>query len=266
MGKHAVAAVKPAVGPPDEAVQRLVRVLIAPAVEQHLRRAVGAVVAVGIGNEQQLRRCADPDAAEAHSNPLTRFSFSANTVRLSNWPSPSASSKIRIRSWASASGSAARIAVGLGDPQPAAIVDGHGDRLPHVRLAGKSGDRKALGQLHGLGRGLGRQAGKIVLIVGPRQTGWAGRKAGLVLWKRKSSKFRCPQPPLCRSTRRMKIYFPSCGFRSTATGVISSASSPEALKITWPYPCDQLTARFGVPAAADAERRERVGHCEGNRG
>ena len=39
MREDAVAAVEPAVGAPGEGVERLVRVLIAPAVEQDLRRA-----------------------------------------------------------------------------------------------------------------------------------------------------------------------------------------------------------------------------------
>ena len=38
---------------------------IAPAVEQDLRLAVGLVVAVLVGNEQQVRGRADPHAAEA---------------------------------------------------------------------------------------------------------------------------------------------------------------------------------------------------------
>jgi hypothetical protein len=46
-----------------------VRVLLAPAVEPHLRGAVGPVVAVAVGEEQQLRRGADPDAAEADLQP-----------------------------------------------------------------------------------------------------------------------------------------------------------------------------------------------------
>ena len=65
VGEDAVAAVEPAVGAPDEGVERLVGVLLAPAVEQDLRRTVGPVVAVSVGNEQQVRGRADPDAAEA---------------------------------------------------------------------------------------------------------------------------------------------------------------------------------------------------------
>ena len=46
-------------------VERLVRVVLAPAVEQDLGRAVGPVVAVLVGDEQEVRGRADPDAAEA---------------------------------------------------------------------------------------------------------------------------------------------------------------------------------------------------------
>ena len=40
-------------------------VVLAPAVEQDLGRAVGPVVAVAVGDEQKMRGRADPDAAEA---------------------------------------------------------------------------------------------------------------------------------------------------------------------------------------------------------
>ena len=60
VGEDAVAAVEPAVGAPGEAVERLVRVVLAPAVEEDLRRPVGPVVAVLVGDEQELGRRADP--------------------------------------------------------------------------------------------------------------------------------------------------------------------------------------------------------------
>ena len=44
--EHAVATVEPAVGPPNERVERFVRVLPGPAIEQNLRLAVRNVVAV----------------------------------------------------------------------------------------------------------------------------------------------------------------------------------------------------------------------------
>src|SRR5262249_38726363 len=46
VGEDTVAAVEPAVRAPDEAIERLVGVLVVPAVEQDLRLAVGLVVAV----------------------------------------------------------------------------------------------------------------------------------------------------------------------------------------------------------------------------
>ena len=49
-GEDAVAAVEPAVRPPGEGVERFVRVLVAPAVEQDLRRAGG------LGRRRPCRR------------------------------------------------------------------------------------------------------------------------------------------------------------------------------------------------------------------
>src|SRR5690606_10780418 len=62
-----VRAVQPAVGSPDETVEGLVRVLVAPAVEQDLGRPGRLrLVAVGNRNEHQVGCCADPYASEAH--------------------------------------------------------------------------------------------------------------------------------------------------------------------------------------------------------
>src|SRR5262249_37659236 len=63
MREDAVTAVEPAIGAPDEGVERLVRVLITPAIEQNLRRAGGLVILHR--HEEKIRRLADPDAAEA---------------------------------------------------------------------------------------------------------------------------------------------------------------------------------------------------------
>ena len=45
------------------------------------------------------------------------------------------------------------IGMRLGDPEPAAVVEGHGDRLDHIRFAGEEGGVKAGRQRH-LGRRL----------------------------------------------------------------------------------------------------------------
>ncbi len=64
VGENTVAAVKPAVRAPGEAVERFVSIMLAPAVEQDLGRSVGPVVAVAVGDEKEMRGRADPDAAE----------------------------------------------------------------------------------------------------------------------------------------------------------------------------------------------------------
>ena len=135
--EHAVAAVEPAVRAPDEGVERLVRVLVGPAVEQDLRLAVGHVVAVAIGNEQQVRRRADPHAAEAdfqaahQVQPLGEHRALVElAVAVGVFEDQDAVAALALRR-------ADRILVRLGDPQPAAVVDRHRDRLLHVRLGGE---------------------------------------------------------------------------------------------------------------------------------
>ena len=61
----AVAAVEPAVRPPGQIADDVVLGFERPAVEQNFGRAVGLVVAVGIGNEDQVRCSSEPHAAEA---------------------------------------------------------------------------------------------------------------------------------------------------------------------------------------------------------
>src|SRR5262249_35439770 len=65
VGKDAVAAVEPAIGAPDERVERLMSVLIPPTIEDDLRRPSGFVLAVLDGDEQQFGRLPDPDPAKA---------------------------------------------------------------------------------------------------------------------------------------------------------------------------------------------------------
>ena len=64
VGEHAVAAVQPTVGTPYKCIERFVRVLMAETVEQNLWRAIGLVVAFGIGNEHQIRSRPNPYPAE----------------------------------------------------------------------------------------------------------------------------------------------------------------------------------------------------------
>ena len=101
-----------------------------------------------------------------------------------------------------------RIGVGLGDPEPAAIVDRHRDRLHDVGLAGGKRHLKPSGTTICLAASSGGKPANGI-FVGLR-IGWPhSGNSGLVACNRKSSKLMCPQPPLLASTRRMKISLPS---------------------------------------------------------
>ena len=88
-------------------------------------------------------------------------------VAYRNVPSPSVSSNMMTRSWPGAVGPPVRIGQALDDPQPAAIVEGEGDRLHDVRLAGEERGVEAGRQRHLLGRFDRRQR----LALGQRNAG-----------------------------------------------------------------------------------------------
>ena len=62
--QDSVAAVQPTVRPPHETIRDVMHRLQIEPVEQHLRRTIGHVVAVGIGDEQQPRNGRHKNAAE----------------------------------------------------------------------------------------------------------------------------------------------------------------------------------------------------------
>ena len=72
--EDAVAAVEPAVRPPDERVERLVRVLVAPAVEQNLRLAGGLSVFSSCGMNSRYGAAPTHTPPKPTSMPLTRGS------------------------------------------------------------------------------------------------------------------------------------------------------------------------------------------------
>ena len=63
VGKDALATIEPAVGSPDEGVEGFVSILDAPAVEEDFRFGVGDIVAIGIGNEDEVGRGTEVDSA-----------------------------------------------------------------------------------------------------------------------------------------------------------------------------------------------------------
>ena len=68
VGENALATVEPAVGAPDETVEGFVAVLHAPAVEKYFGFGVGNIVAISVGNENEIGRRAEVDPAVSDGN------------------------------------------------------------------------------------------------------------------------------------------------------------------------------------------------------
>ena len=197
--EDAVTSVEPAVRAPGEGVQHLVRVgLEVPAVEENLR-ITGGLRAVPVlhGHEHQVRGRANPHAAE------TDFK-TADQVQLLHEDGAPVELAVAIRVFEDEDAVIAaqdvgelfrrRLAIGgdgrgrhalafrirhaLGDPEPPAIIDGEGDGLHDVRLAGKEGGLETLGQRDFL-RGLrGGQAGELHGVRRQRGDGGHGGHGG----------------------------------------------------------------------------------------
>jgi len=138
IGKNAVATVEPAVRSPGETVDDVVFRLETPAVEQDFGRAVRNVVVIAVGNENQLRRGAEPDAAETERD-------AGKIAALIEEDVPGVEATVAIAVFENDHAVVAGKAVGLpirvrqtlDHPKAPAIVGGHRDRLNHVRFAGE---------------------------------------------------------------------------------------------------------------------------------
>ena len=154
--EHAVAAIEPAIGPPDERIERFVSVLCAPAVEQDRRLAVGDVVAVGVGDEKEIGRRAHPHAPKPHRQttdevePLLEDRPGVEdvvTVGVLEDEDPVAGVFVC---------DLPRVGITLRNPEPAAVVEAHRDRLADVGLGREEFDREAGRSRHRLCR-IGRR-------------------------------------------------------------------------------------------------------------
>ncbi len=179
----AVAGVQPAVGAPLEAIGRGMpdRVFV-DAVEHDLRRTIGNVVAVAIGNEQQLRQVQHPHAAEAD---LDAGGFAALipehgaaivlAVAVGVFENDDAVLEFRVP--------AAEVVAGPGvvfqHPQSAALVGGDGDRVLHVGFGGEDLQLEARRKFGGPGHFVRRtrRGCRLFRIVGRRKIG-GGRRRG----------------------------------------------------------------------------------------
>ena len=133
VGEDAVVTIEPAVGAPDKAVERLMRVLKAPAIEQHdgLTRLI-----VGIfRDEEEFRGRADPhaavtdfDARDEIESFLEDRDLRIGTVLLHVFQNQNAIGTGAV-------GALLRIGHPFHDPEAAAFVEAHRDRLDDLRLA-----------------------------------------------------------------------------------------------------------------------------------
>ena len=85
----------------------------------------------------KIRRGADPDAAETNFQPADQIQAFHEDGALVEFAVAIGVFENQNAILALPFGRADRIGVGFGDPEPAAIIDGEGDRLFHVRFAGE---------------------------------------------------------------------------------------------------------------------------------
>jgi hypothetical protein len=131
-----------------------------PTVEHNLRRTIGPVVA--IGQKQQVRRTQRIDAAVADKDAGQVRCFVPKDGALVE--AALAGGILEDENAIVALGRLIAVgllpvgrAVTLGNPQPAALVPAHADRLMHIRLPGEQGDVEAIGDRKALGRLLRRR-------------------------------------------------------------------------------------------------------------
>ena len=144
---NADAAPKPAIRPPAEAVGEGVVVAAGDVkpIEQHLGFAVGNIVVIVIGDEQQARWAQQKHAAQANLDAgenlcliIEHRAFIEMAVMVCVLKDQHA-----IRQVSVVSHFRLGVSVVLGDPKAPPRVKGHRDGLAHIRFAGEDGDRKA---------------------------------------------------------------------------------------------------------------------------
>ena len=173
--EHAVVTVEPAVRTPDEAIERLVRVMEAPAVEQHDRLA-GLIVGV-LRDEKELRGRADPDAAVTDFDArdeietfLEDRDLGVRAILLYVLEDQDAVGALPVRTLL-------RIGHAFHDPKTAAFVEAHRDRLDHLGFGRDERDLEAFRQRHRLHR-IGRALAGLVGARGDADGGTGGQRRG----------------------------------------------------------------------------------------
>ena len=142
----AMASVEPAVGPPFEAVQDIMtNDVVIPAVEQDFRRPVGNIIAVAIGDENEIRGAGSKYTTEAKRDAGELLSLVPKhlaLIEMANafgvFENKNAIVLVRIEVYL-----VIGIGIELGNPQAATVVKGHGDGLMDIRLGSEHCHLKA---------------------------------------------------------------------------------------------------------------------------
>lgn len=110
------------------------------AVEHHLSRAIGNVVMVGIGNENQLRQSEQPDSAMTNGDAgalpdvvSEDFPLVHDSVTVFVFKNQQPVAQCRFESLC-----AFGVSVVLQDPQPAQRIPAHGNRVLNIGFGGKN--------------------------------------------------------------------------------------------------------------------------------
>ena len=166
VGKNALATVEPAVGSPDETVEGFVAVLHAPAVEKNFGFGVGNVVAISVGNENEIRRRAEVDPTVSDGNTggegdlvVEEFFGVEDAVAIGVLKNLNAAELFVFV------GASVDVVVVFHDPDAAFGIESEGDRFADVRFGSVDGNVESLRDGHLGDRFLGCEEGGVARFV-----------------------------------------------------------------------------------------------------
>ena len=167
--------IQPAIRPPLQSVRRRMSDRrFVKSVEHNLRRTIGNVVAVSVGNEQQVRQTDGPDAAVADFDTGQLAGrvpedgpFIMLAISICVFQDHDAVALIPVETPCSAP----RPAIILSHPQAAPFISCDGNRVLHIGLGRKDRQnepRRQLGRLNDIG-GRHRRSRRLFRILGDRK-------------------------------------------------------------------------------------------------
>src|SRR5262245_25132918 len=272
VGENPVAGVEPAVGSPHRLVEDVMLRLEVPAVEEDLDRAVGDVVVVAVGQEEEVGDRGQPDAAVAPGDARDVRELVGEDLLRVELP---VTVGVLVDHDAVASLLAGLHPFGIGealdDPEPAPIVERESHGLDDVGLAGEEGDLESFGDGHLPRRffrlersGLGEQESEQQRHHFTISTGRGAASAVnsfISKWrsspKQNSSGILSTPTPLSMSSFRLSIGWwrrsPPTAFASSAAAdsATTLARGPTAITVTGPC-LNSASAHRAAAAICDA--------------